>query len=147
MITDEMIADPYVTFPTPEDMGPRDWGVETMLCKIAGVLTFKKLELYAGQKGGLQYHRKKDECGFVLSGEMIVRTISKEHKVEEKIVKAGDVFHFPPGVVHQEEAITDVVIIEASSPFINDRVRVEELFGLPSSGGLPSTKAGDEVAI
>lgn len=147
MITDAMIADLDATFPRPENMGPRVWGVETMLCKIPGVLTLKKLQLNAGQKGGLQYHRKKDECGIVLSGEMIVRTISKDHKVEEKIVKEGDVFHFSPGVVHQEEAITDVVIIEASSPYINDRVRVEELFGQPVGDGLPSTKPGDEIEV
>jgi quercetin dioxygenase-like cupin family protein len=147
MITDEMVANLEEVFPEPKDMGKRVWGVETMLCAIPGVLTFKKLELNAGQKGGLQYHRKKDECGIMLSGEMIVRTISADHKVEEKIVKTGDVYHFSPGVVHQEEAVTDCVIIEASSPFINDRVRVEELFGLPAGEGLPSTKPGEEIAV
>ncbi|MBM7070042.1 cupin domain-containing protein [Actibacterium sp. 188UL27-1] len=147
MITEDMIADLEATFPKPEDMGLRAWGVETMLCTIPGVLTFKKLELNAGQKGGLQYHRKKDECGIVLSGEMIVRTISNDHQIEERLVQAGDVFHFSPGVVHQEEAVTDCVIIEASSPFINDRVRVEELFGLVAGQGLPSTKPGEEIAV
>jgi hypothetical protein len=52
--------------------------------------------------------------------------------------------HFSPGVVHQEEAITDCVLIEASTPHSNDRVRVEELYGLEFDGGLRST-ALDEV--
>jgi hypothetical protein len=54
-------------------------------------------------------------------------------------VKAGEVVHFPPGLVHQEEAITDCEIIEASSPHFNDRVRVEENYGFGSPKGLPTT--------
>jgi len=53
-------------------------------------------------------------------------------------------FHFPPGAVHQEEAITDCTIIEASTPHFNDRVRVEEKYGVNINGGLPSTTI-DEV--
>jgi hypothetical protein len=46
--------------------------------------------------------------------------------------------------VHQTEAITDVVYIEASTPHFNDRVRVEDKYGVESTGGLPSTTI-DEV--
>jgi len=31
------------------------------------------------------------------------------------------------------------VLIEASTPHFNDRVRVEEKYGVESNGGLPST--------
>ena len=47
--------------------------------------------------------------------------------------------HFYPGLVHQEEALTDCVLIEASTPHFNDRVRVEGKYGVESNGGLPST--------
>ena len=59
--------------------------------------------------------------------------------MKEKILKPGTSFHFPPGAVHQEEALTDCIIIEASSPHFNDRVRVEEKYGMSSKDGLPST--------
>jgi len=52
-------------------------------------------------------------------------------------------FHFPPKTVHQEEALTDCLIIEASTPHFNDRVRVEKKYGLKLSKGLPSTKMKD----
>ena len=46
--------------------------------------------------------------------------------MNNKILKAGDCFHLPPGFVHQEEALTDCEIIEISTPHFNDRVRVEK---------------------
>ena len=97
------------------------------------------MKLKKGKKGGLQYHHKKNECGYILSGRLIVRFDKGHGKLNKKILKAGDVFHFPPGSVHQEEALTECQIIEASTPHFNDRVRVEKKYGLPTEDGLPST--------
>ncbi len=128
-------------FPKIKNMGKRNWGKEDLLVLIPKKLTLKLLELKKGKKGGLQYHRKKNECGFVISGKLLVRYDSGNNKLKEKILKKGDVFHFPPGSVHQEEAITDCKIIEASTPFFNDRVRVEEIYGIErDKKGLPTTK-------
>ena len=33
----------------------------------------------------------------------------------ERILEAGDVSHYPPGAIHQEEALEDCYIIEAST--------------------------------
>lgn len=115
-----------------------------MLLAVPGKYTFKKLEMKKGTKGGLQYHHRKDEAGYVVGGELLVRYDAGDGKISERICKAGDVVYFPQGAVHQEEALTDVVIIEVSTPFLNDRVRVEELYGLPTGEGLPSV-APEEV--
>jgi mannose-6-phosphate isomerase len=131
-------------FPKPKDLGIRDWGQEELLILIPGLLTLKRLTILAGKKGGLQYHHKKDECGVLISGVLIIRFESKEGGLSEKILSPGEAFYFPPGSVHQEEAVTDCVIIEASSPHFNDRVRVEERFGLTDVSGLPSTSV-DQV--
>ena len=104
---------------------------------------FKKLIINKGKKGGLQFHRKKDECGYIESGKLFSVFICYENskgKISKKILKKGDVFHFPPGAIHQEEALTKCVIIEASTPHFNDRVRVEDKFGIKAQGGLPTTK-------
>ena len=63
----------------------------------------------------------------------------EEWQTCKKTLKKGNVFHFPPNFIHQEEALTDCEIIEASSPHFNDRVRVEKFFGLKEFG-LPTTK-------
>ena len=65
-------------------------------------------------------------------------------KLKEKILEPGACFHIPPGAAHQEEALTDCVVIDASTTHFNDRVRVEKEYGLNSEGGLPSTTE-DEV--
>jgi mannose-6-phosphate isomerase-like protein (cupin superfamily) len=131
-------------FPKSEDMGPRTWGNEILLALVPGKYTVKRLEVRAGEKGGLQYHHLKDEVGVMISGEMIVRIDNGSGKLIDRIVGPGDVMHFSPGLVHQTEAMTDVVYIEASTPHFNDRVRVETDYGLELEEGLPSTSL-DEV--
>ena len=131
---------PKVIFPIKKKIGKRDWGEEILLALIPSVLSLKLLKIKKGKKGGIQYHHKKNECGYVLSGKLLVRYDKGNKKLSNKILKAGDVFHFPPGSVHQEEALSNCQIIEASSPHFNDRVRVDERYGFSSKNGLPSTK-------
>lgn len=134
-----------VVFPKAEDLGPRAWGSETLLALVSQKYSVKRLEIRAGHKGGLQFHRLKDEVAVVISGQMIVRYDDGSGSIRERIVGPGDVVHFPPGLVHQEEAITDCVLIEASTPHFNDRVRVEEQYGFESRGGLASTEIPDII--
>jgi mannose-6-phosphate isomerase len=134
-------------FPEPLDLGERIWGEEVLLAVVSGKYSLKRLLVRAGCKGGLQYHRLKDEVAVVISGQMIIRTDDGSGKLVERIVGPGDVVHFSPGVVHQEEAITDCVLIEASTPHFNDRVRVEEIYGSSDIAGLPTTAIDDIVEL
>ena len=129
-------------FPESKSVGERPWGSEDLLALVSKQFSVKRLKVKAGSKGGLQFHRLKDEVAVLISGEMLIRYDLGDKVLRERIIKAGDVVHFPPGLVHQEEAITDCEIIEASSPHFNDRVRMEEFYGVPV--GLPST---DETQI
>ena len=123
----------------------RNWGDEIVLGIVSKKFSLKKLIMKAGTKGGLQYHRKKDECGIIISGKLLVRYEDSKGKLNNKILKKGDSFHFPPGSVHQEEAITNCEMIEASTPHFNDRVRVEKKFGINFSKGLKSTKINEII--
>ena len=127
-------------FPKAVSVGKRDWGKEDLLVLIPKVLSFKLLMLKKGKKGGLQYHHKKNECGYLISGKLKIKFDDGTGLLKEKILKKGNFFHFPPGLVHQEIALTNCRILEASSPHFNDRVRVESRYGLKSEKGLPSTK-------
>lgn len=131
---------PSIKFPKIKSVGKRLWGSEELVALIPKKISLKILNIKKGNKGGLQYHHKKDECGYVLKGRLLIRYDNGKGKLNKKILKAGESFYFPKGAVHQEEALSDVKIIEASTPFFNDRVRVEEKYGLPKGGGLPSTK-------
>ena len=127
-------------FPKPINMGKRNWGTENILVVIPKVLTLKILEMKKGKKGGLQYHHLKNECGYILSGKLLIRYENRKGVLKKKVLTKGKCFHFPRGAVHQEEALTKVRIIEASSPHYNDRVRVENLYNLEKGIGLSSTK-------
>jgi mannose-6-phosphate isomerase-like protein (cupin superfamily) len=128
-----------VVFPIAQSVGERPWGTEDLLALVSKQFSVKRLKIKAGNKGGLQYHRFKDEVAIMISGQMLIRYDLGDKILQEKIVNAGEVVHFPPGLVHQEEAITDCEIIEASSPHFNDRVRVETNYGFGSPQGLPTT--------
>lgn len=128
-----------VLFPAPLDMGKRNWGKEELLVLIPKVLSLKILKIKKGKKGGLQFHHLKNECGYILSGKLLIRYDNGKGILKQKILSKGKCFHFPPKSVHQEQAITDCIIIEASTPHFNDRVRVEEKYGLKALKGLPST--------
>ena len=132
-----------VIFPKKIKIGKRNWGSEELIALISKKISLKLIKIKKGKKGGLQYHHKKEECGYILSGKLLIRYDDGFGKLKQKIIKKGDTFYFPKGSVHQEEAISDVQIIEASTPYFNDRVRVEEKYGLCSNGGLPSTKLKD----
>ena len=48
--------------------------------------------------------------------------------------------------VHQEEAIEECVILEASNPVFNDRVRCEAEFNITDLGqGMPTTNESDII--
>lgn len=135
-------------FPEPTDVGPRAWGQEIMLVTSPGNYTFKLLKMKKGAKGGLQYHHRKFEAGYIIRGKLLVRYDPGTGKIAERLCEEGDVVYFPQGAVHQEEAITDVEIIEVSTPFLNDRVRVEKLYGLPEEGeGMPTTQPVEVQAL
>lgn len=126
-------------FPASESVGDRPWGTEDLLAIVSKQFSVKRLFIKQGNKGGLQYHRLKDEVAVVISGQMLIRYDMGDGVLREKIIGPGQTAHFKPGLVHQEEALTDCEIIEASTPHFNDRVRVEEKYGFGAPEGLPTT--------
>ena len=138
---------PEPVFNQQSSVGPRDWGEEILLTHINGSYTFKKLFLKKGCKGGLQYHRFKNECGYLVSGKLLVRYPDSSKRLLERILFPGESFHFPPYAIHQEEALEDCLILEASNPVFNDRVRCEADFDLSESDaqGLPSSAESEVI--
>jgi len=84
----------------------------------------KILEVNAGHLLSLQKHVEKHETLYLLSGRM-------------RFTRDGDEFEWVPGVaieippetVHRMEAIKDSVILEVSTPELDDVVRLEDRYG------------------
>ncbi len=126
-------------FPKIKDAGRREWGKEKLVALIPKKISLKLLTIKKGKKGGLQYHHKKNECGYLIKGRLLIRYDNGKGELKAKTLKAGSSFHFPPGAIHQEEALTKCEIIEASTPHFNDRVRVEKKYSMNFFSGLKST--------
>lgn len=116
----------------------REWGTERIIVETEKYLG-KMLVMKAGSKGGLQYHVDKDEAFYLMGGEAIVRTDEGDGLVSFRIFP-DEGFHIPAGAIHQVEAVTDCVLIEWSTPHYDDRVHVEDRYGLQEAGGLPTTR-------
>lgn len=133
-------------FPHSASLGSRPWGEEVLLSSVSKRYTLKKMIIYAGEEGGLQYHRKKEESGYLVSGKLLVTYDLGDGNLKEKCINPGEHFHFPQGLIHKETALEDCIIIEASTPFLNDRVRVESCYDMVEKG-LPTTIESDIIEI
>ena len=52
-----------------------------------------------------------------------------EAVLKEEVIAPGACFHFPPGTVHRVTALEDTTIIEVSTPYLDDVVRLEDRYG------------------
>jgi mannose-6-phosphate isomerase-like protein (cupin superfamily) len=89
----------------------------------------KILHVKAGHALSLQYHERKDETIHLLTGEMKFYAGPSAEALKEVTLKAGESFHVTTGTVHRMVAVTDVDILEASTPDLDDVVRLEDRYG------------------
>ena len=107
----------------------KPWGYELIWSKTdsyAGKILFVK----GGESLSLQFHKVKDEAGYVLSGRA-ERELGGpgERVLNTEVIAGGAAFHFPPGTVHRLTAVEDTTIIEVSTPELDDVVRLDDRYG------------------
>ena len=105
----------------------KPWGHEIIWAR-ADRYVGKILHIEPGHVLSLQYHNKKDESIYVLSGEIILR-LQQGEKLIERRVRQGEAFHIPPQLIHQFEAVTVTDLLEASTPELDDVVRLKDRYG------------------
>jgi len=101
----------------------KPWGMEEVIEKNDRYMV-KKLTMWAGHRCSLQYHNVKMETIYVLSGVLKIIQGQSQDSLEEKIYHAGDCMTIPPGLIHRMEGIEDAVYLEASTPEMDDVVRL-----------------------
>lgn len=112
----------------------KPWGYE-LIWAHTGRYAGKILHVNAGEALSLQYHRQKDETLYVLAGSMRLWLGSSADELDESIMTAGDSVRVIPGTVHRMEALSDVDILEASTPELDDVVRLEDRYGRAGDAG------------
>ncbi len=106
----------------------KPWGYEIWWA-VTGQYVGKILHVDAGHRLSLQYHEQKDETSYVLSGKLILLQGESEHALTEREVGPGDVWHNGPGTIHTIDAIEDADVLEASTPHLDDVVRLKDNYG------------------
>ena len=107
----------------------KPWGYE-LIWALTDDYCGKILFVKAGESLSLQFHREKDESWFVHSGRAELEMGSPGDKSpNSEVVGAGAAFRIRPGTIHRVKALEDTVILEASTPQIEDVVRLEDRYG------------------
>jgi mannose-6-phosphate isomerase len=106
---------------------PKPWGHELVFAeneRYAG----KILHLEPGECLSLQYHERKDETVFVLTGEVNL-LVGAEGNLKEVRLGPGESYRIRPGVRHRMSADVATDLVEVSSPELDDVVRLEDRYG------------------
>jgi mannose-6-phosphate isomerase-like protein (cupin superfamily) len=106
---------------------PKPWGHETIWAHTDRYVG-KVLHIKAGHALSVQYHNRKDETIHLLRGEMIYR-VQDGDELRDVRLRAGESFRNEPGTIHQMEAVTDCDVLEASTPDLDDVVRLSDRYG------------------
>jgi mannose-6-phosphate isomerase-like protein (cupin superfamily) len=107
----------------------KPWGWE-LIWALTDRYCGKLLFVRAGEALSLQYHEAKDESWYVQDGraELELSTVDADGRDLVEI-KTGDCFRFRPLTVHRVRALEDTLLIEVSTPEIDDVVRLEDAYG------------------
>jgi quercetin dioxygenase-like cupin family protein len=105
----------------------KPWGHELIWARTDRYVG-KILHIEPGHVLSLQYHNKKDESIYVLAGEIILRLQQGDTLIEKRMAQ-GAAFHIQPKLVHQFEAVVSSDLLEASTPELDDVVRLKDRYG------------------
>ncbi len=110
----------------------KPWGYEIVWAHT-GRYVGKILHINAGHALSYQFHRVKDETIYVLSGTLVLHWSPDDSPPRVDELGPGSVFRIVPGTRHRFEARADVELLEASTPELDDVVRLEDHYGRAGS--------------
>jgi mannose-6-phosphate isomerase len=106
----------------------KPWGGERIVAHTERY-ALKDIFLRQGTRSSLQSHEKKLETILVLDGQLELETWDAEGRLTRETYRAGEAYTIEPGTRHRVTALTDVRVVEASSPELDDVIRHQDDFG------------------
>jgi len=103
----------------------KPWGKEEVI-EINDRYMMKKLTMWKGHRCSLQYHQVKHETIYVLSGQLRIYSGLSQNELQARIFSAGETIAIVPGIIHRMEAVEDSIYLEASTPEMDDVVRLSD---------------------
>jgi len=101
----------------------KPWGSEEWLV-LNDKYCLKRLYINKGGKLSLQYHKVKQETMMLESG--CCDLVKNGHNI---LMQEGDSYTIQPEEVHRLVAYTDSVVLEVSTPEVDDVVRIDDEYG------------------
>jgi len=105
----------------------KPWGREQLIEKNDKYMV-KLLTMNEGHSCSLQYHKHKHETIYVISGVLNITYGSIDYLVDH-ILNAGQSFVIKPFEIHRMTAIETCDYLEASTPEIDDVIRLDDKYG------------------
>ncbi len=115
-------------FAVPVERVEKPWGYE-LLYALTDRYCGKVLFIKKGEQLSLQFHRRKDEVIYVHSGRIELEVGEPGRTPDVEVVGPGRAFRFEPGTVHRWRALEDTLVLEVSTPDLDDVVRLEDRYG------------------
>jgi mannose-6-phosphate isomerase len=107
----------------------KPWGYE-IIWALTESYCGKILFVRAGEQLSLQFHNVKDETIYVQQGRIELEMGLPGDAVRNtEVVQAGAAYRIKPGTVHRWRALEDTIVLEASTPNLDDVVRLEDRYG------------------
>src|SRR4051794_16613792 len=106
----------------------KPWGYE-LWWALTDAYAGKILHVHAGHRLSLQFHESKDESAYLLRGRLRLTKGPSEAELKSVELGPGDVWRNRPGEVHTIEALEEAEILEASTPELDDVVRLSDVYG------------------
>ena len=106
----------------------KPWGYE-LLYALTENYAGKIIHVKKGHRLSLQFHQDKEETMYFYSGLARVETGQDADNLEQFTIREGEHLHLPPGTCHRIEALEDTVILEVSTPQLEDVVRLADDYG------------------
>ena len=107
----------------------KPWGHEIIWARSERYVG-KILHINAGEELSVQYHNRKDETVYLLSGQIVYRVQPADRDgLDDVQLKVGESFRITPGTIHQMVALTDCDVLEVSTPEVDDIVRLSDKYG------------------
>jgi mannose-6-phosphate isomerase len=106
----------------------KPWGYE-LRWAITDRYAGKILHVKKGEALSLQYHQRKDEYQYLLTGAIDIELGGGDGLLTRRRMTAGDTLHITPGTRHRLTAVEDSDIFEVSTPEVDDVVRLEDRYG------------------
>ena len=103
----------------------KPWGCEEIIEQNSRYM-LKRLTMLKGHRCSIQYHNFKHETIYVLSGQLNIYLGDTIQQLTSSTYGPNESLAIPAKLVHRMEALEDTVYLEASTPELDDVIRLKD---------------------